>query len=163
MQLVFDCPKCLNTAAVAVEETTSAVDCPNCSWSRTIGPADRVQGSPQRCLVCGCDDLWRQKDFPILLGLVMVGTGVISSSIAIYYYQPVLSMVILMGFALIDMLLFLVMPDCLVCYRCHARFRGTGVVNPDHHPKFDLELNERYRQEAARLQGAPPSASHPST
>jgi len=87
-----------------------------------------------------------------MVGLAMVGTGILTSSIAIYYFQPVLALGILMGFALLDMLLFLVMPDCLVCYRCHARYRGTGIVNPDQHPKFDLELNERYRQEAARLQ-----------
>lgn len=99
----------------------------------------------------------------MLLGLAMAGTGIVSSSIAIYFYRPVLSLGILMGFALVDMLLFLIMPDCLVCYRCHSRYRGAGVVNPEQHPKFDLEVKEKYRQEAARLQAATPSPSHPST
>lgn len=157
MQLVFDCPKCLKMGTVSVVETASAVHCPECAWERPIGSEDVRNSSPQRCLVCGCDDLWRQKDFPVLLGLAMVGTGIVSSSIAIYYFQPVLALGILMGFALLDMLLFLVMPDCLVCYRCHARYRGPGIVSPDQHPKFDLELNERYRQEAARLQSSSPT------
>ena len=57
-----------------------------------------------------------------------------------------------MAFALADMVLYAVMRDALVCYRCHARYRHVGAT--DQHPKFDLEKNERYRQEAARLQSA---------
>lgn len=80
----------------------------------------------------------------------MVGMGIVLSTIAIAYMRPVLALAILMGFALLDMLLFAIMPDRLVCYRCHAHYRGLGKLGQ--HAVFDLELNERYRQEAARLE-----------
>jgi uncharacterized protein YecT (DUF1311 family) len=71
--------------------------------------------------------------------------------------MPTIAIGILMAFALADMVLFSLMSDALVCYRCHARYRG-AVIGKDH-PKFDLELNERYRQEAARMQKMPEKAT----
>ncbi len=57
-----------------------------------------------------------------------------------------------MAFALADLLLYALMPDVLVCYRCGSRHR---YVNLDEdHPRFSLELHERYRQEAKRLEGS---------
>jgi hypothetical protein len=139
----------LQTGACAVEAASDAVACPACDWRRPINAGDVVHDVPQQCLVCGCADLWRQKDFPPLLGVAMVGLGIITSSIAVAMMQPVWAIGILMAFALADMALFVVMRDALVCYRCHARYRTSGAL--DAQPKFDLELNERYRQEATRL------------
>jgi hypothetical protein len=42
----------------------------------------------------------------------------------------------------------------LVCYRCHAHYRG--VRGLDSHAPFRLETHERYRQQAARLQPRDP-------
>jgi hypothetical protein len=74
--------------------------------------------------------------------------GAISSSIAWGYHRPVLALSILMAFALLDMILYLVMPDVLVCYRCQARHHQTEVGG---HGGFNHELAERYRQERIRL------------
>ena len=57
---------------------------------------------------------------------------------------------ILMAFALIDLVLYTVMPDVLVCYRCEARHRHGDFG--EEHPKFDLEIAERYRQQAIRME-----------
>jgi ribosomal protein L40E len=149
VQLRFDCPKCLQSDGCDVTASTTAVACRHCGWTRGIDPGVVSADVPRQCLVCGCDDLWRQKDFPAMLGLVMVGLGIGLSSIAVAYFRPVLALGILMAFALADMLLFAVMRDALVCYRCHARYRNTGALAEQ--PRFNLELNERYRQEAARL------------
>ncbi len=150
MQITFDCPRCLKTDAAVVEPTTAGIACRHCGWTRDLEPNALRVDVPTRCLACGCEDLWRQKDFPPQLGLTMVGLGIVGSTVAVYSMRPVLALGILMSLALIDMLLYTVMPDCLVCYRCHARHRGTGAA--ERHAKFDLELNERYRQEAARKQ-----------
>ncbi|MDZ4689113.1 MAG: hypothetical protein SH850_28900 [Planctomycetaceae bacterium] len=149
MQVRFDCPKCLHTDACEIAPSAAAVACRHCGWTRGIEPDRLIADVPQQCLVCGCHDLWRQKDFPPALGLVMVGLGIGLSTIAVAYMQPVWAIGILMAFALADMGLFVVMRDALVCYRCHARYRSTGTLGE--RPKFNLELNERYRQEAARL------------
>lgn len=86
----------------------------------------------------------------------IVALGVVLSTIAMAYMRPELSLGILMAFALADMILYVVMRDCLVCYRCHARFRK--IANLESESAFDLEINERYRQESIRLKQAEQSA-----
>lgn len=132
--------------------------CYNCDWQHTL--ANNSINSDQtltQCLRCGNRDLWRQKNFPQSLGFLFVAAGAISSSVAIYYYRPLIAMGILMVFALLDMVLYIVMPDVLVCYRCQSKHHN---VNVDAHGGFDHELGERYRQEKIRLAEAstePPS------
>jgi len=103
-------------------------------------------------LACGCPDLWRQKDFPQRLGLLIVGLGALLSTIAWAYMLPVVAICILMAFALVDFLLYTLMKDVLVCYRCQACL-GDSAVDEDH-PRFTLEVAERYRQEEIRLKNS---------
>jgi hypothetical protein len=108
--------------------------------------------TPKQCLVCGCDDLWRQKDFDQRLGVLIVGAGVLLSTIAVAYMMPGVAMLILMGFGLADWVLYAILPDRLVCYRCHSRYRHVAATKDT--AAFDLEVNEKYRQEAIRLKQA---------
>ena len=156
MQISFDCPKCLQAARGEVTSASRGVMCSNCNWTRPIGDGDLQGETPGRCLVCGCGDLWRQKDFSQRLGVAIVALGVLLSTVAMAYMQPELSLGILMAFALADMVLYAVMRDCLVCYRCHARYRR--VPGLEQVGTFDLEVNERYRQESIRLKQAEQSA-----
>jgi hypothetical protein len=150
MQIVFHCPGCEQARRASVAADAETIRCEACAWSRPLREGDLDQGVPRRCLVCGCGDLWRQKDFPQRLGLAMVALGAVLSTIAWAYHLPVTALGVLLGFALIDLLLFTFMPDVLVCYRCQARFGG---ANPGENvPRFNLETAERYRQEAARLE-----------
>jgi len=149
MQVDFHCPKCLRADTGAVDASSTILACRHCGWTRSIAEGDLQRETPQRCLACGCDDLWRQKDFPPALGVGIVGLGILLSTLAIAWMRPGLSIGILMAFALLDMILYVVMRDALVCYRCHARYHK--VPGTDQHSKFNLELNERYRQEALRL------------
>ncbi len=90
------------------------------------------------------------KDFPPALGLLFVGMGIILSSTAWAFHLPTVALGVLMGFALIDLLLYTFMGDMLVCYRCRARHRRAEMH--EEHPKFDLEVAERYRQQELRRQ-----------
>jgi hypothetical protein len=78
----------------------------------------------------------------------MVGSAILFSTVAYALWQPVLALAILMGFALIDALLYLFMRDVSVCYRCAARHGGFEPAAA--HETFDLEVAERYRQERLR-------------
>lgn len=133
----------------APEPPTDAIRC-ECGWSRDEGSGDFSAGNLTRCRICGCEDLWRQKDFPPGLGLFFVAMGIILSSAAWAWHQPVIALGVLMGFALIDLLLYTFMGDMLVCYRCRSRHRK--AVMHDQHAKFDLETDERYRQQERRQQ-----------
>lgn len=83
----------------------------------------------------------------------MVALAAVLSSIAWGFHRPILALSILTGFALLDMALYVLMPDVLVCYRCRARHRhvsaGAGFTAYNH------ELGERYRQERLRLESEP--------
>ena len=55
----------------------------------------------------------------------------------------------MLAFAAADLLLFVLLKEVLVCYRCGARYREAATATEV--PAFNLETAERYRQEAARL------------
>lgn len=150
MQIAFECPVCQQPRRARLAAGGDLLACEPCGWSKPAGDADVESGRPVRCALCGCDDLWRQKDFPQRLGLAMVGLGALLSTIAWANYQPGLAIGILMAFALVDLLLYTLMRDVLVCYRCQARYRQVNF-EPDDHPRFNLETAERYRQESLRL------------
>jgi hypothetical protein len=152
MQVTFQCPECQQVRRAGIPAGVTAVTCDGCHWSRPLRGDDLEHAAPQRCLVCGCDDLWRQKDFPQRVGLAMVALGAILSTVAWAYHLPATALGVLLAFALVDLLLFTFMKDVLVCYRCHARYRD--VHFRDDHPRFNLETAERYRQETARLEEA---------
>jgi hypothetical protein len=152
--LTFQCPKCreMNREAVSPGQPTH---CAACAWT---SPPEYVAATnqPQQCVICGCNDLWRQKDFPQAMGLLMVGLAIVGSTIAYALWHPILALGILMFFALVDAAIYLLMRDVLVCYRCRARHGGFEIKA---HAAFDLETAERYRQERLRLEAltGPPS------
>jgi hypothetical protein len=150
MQLEFACPRCEHTHRTDPADGT--LRCDGCGWSRTVPAVDVENGRPARCLACECDDLWRKKDFSPRLGIVLVGLAIVLSTIAWAQMEPLWAIGILMAFALVDLLLYTLMSDVLVCYRCGARHRHANL--DDDHPRFNLEMHERYRQESLRLQSA---------
>jgi hypothetical protein len=147
--LTFCCPRCQRTSRLDVA-AGDTVHCGGCGWERATSAANFSRDKPVSCLACGCDDLWRQKNFSPRIGLLMVGSAILLSTIAYAFWQPVLAIGVLMGFALIDALLYLFMQDISVCYRCAARHGGFELDNAQH--TFDLEVAERYRQERLRRQ-----------
>ncbi|MFQ5732424.1 MAG: hypothetical protein ACE5KM_10795 [Planctomycetaceae bacterium] len=152
MQLIFVCPRCRSACVNRDVSSSDAVRCDACDWVRDL-PEQSVRGErPGECLACGCGDLWRQKDFPVRLGLAFVALGAIGSTVAWSLYEPLWAIGILMGFGLLDLALFAVMRDVMVCYRCGARHRR--VRSSEGTPRFDLEIAERYRQEERRLREA---------
>lgn len=152
MLISFDCPKCLKPARGEATSASRGVMCTDCGWTKAAVEGDVRGETPTRCLVCGCGDLWRQKDFSSKLGVTIVVIGVAISTWFMMQMQPEWSLGTLMVFALADMVMYAVMRDRLVCYRCHACYRH--VPSAEQVAAFDLEVNERYRQEAIRLKQA---------
>ena len=143
------CPACEQPVLDHLPSEGGELRCAQCGWQRPVPKELIVDDAPVRCLVCDSPDLWRQKDFPQSVGVLCVAAGAILSSIAWYYHEPVWALGILMAFAAADMVLFVVMPDVLVCYRCRARHGGVKLTHE--HETYDHETGERYRQEAIRM------------
>ena len=147
MQIACSCPGCAAPLRASVAPEQPEVRCP-CGWTRTLSK-EQASEAPLACVACGCADLWRQKDFPQKLGLTLVAAAAILSTITWANHMPALTIGILLVFAMGDFLLYMLMPDVLVCYRCGARHRRTPI--DDEHPRFNLETAERYRQQRIRL------------
>ena len=153
MHVVYRCPACTHRNRAPLPSPDDSLHCSQCGWRREAAGMEFKEQQLSRCLLCGCEDLWRQKDFPPQLGLTMVALGALLSTIAWSYYLPTLAIGILMAFAMADLVLYTLMRDVLVCYRCEARYHQADLTT-DETPRFSLELAERYRQEAARLKDA---------
>jgi len=158
MHVRYSCPSCQSIERADLPTPDGQLSCSHCHWRRPV-PGEDISGNvPRHCLICGCNDLWRQKDFPQKLGLTFVVIGATLSTIAWAYYMPVVALGILMAFALADMLLYTWMADVLVCYRCGTRY--TKFAPEAETPYFNLETAERYRQEAKRLDEAQSGPAH---
>jgi hypothetical protein len=125
--------------------------CPKCHAEVAVPEGALAGGRLQRCLVCPSTDLFVRKAFPQRLGVAIVALGIVASCVTWYFAEVVATFAILFATALIDVVLYLIVPDALMCYRCGALYRqaeGTG----DHGP-FNLETHERHRQQVARMAG----------
>ncbi|HVX11868.1 MAG TPA: hypothetical protein VHC22_11855 [Pirellulales bacterium] len=134
---------------MSVHPGDSCVTCPNCHFEIGQPPDAWDQGRLTRCLVCPSTDLFVRKNFPQRLGLAIVTLGFALSCVTWFFYWTTLTFAVLCATALADFVLYLVVGDALVCYRCGAMYRRLSSPSP--HGAFDLETHERYRQQAARL------------
>jgi hypothetical protein len=86
-----------------------------------------------------------RKDFPQKLGLALV---VIAALTFLYFaasrQRSYLGVWVLVGAAIVDAVLYAIVPKMTVCYRCRAEFRGVPI-NPQHHG-YELAIGEKYRQ-----------------
>jgi hypothetical protein len=145
VNVTFKCPECGHPGDCRQAES-SAWQCPACDHRLAL--TFRADGSLSVCAVCGDTELYRKKDFPHWLGMLLLVVACIGFFIANYLYEQWLAWGILLGSALIDGLLYLAVDDVIVCYRCDALHRRFPA-NPAHQP-YELTIGERYRQEKLR-------------
>ena len=88
------------------------------------------------CPKCGHGELYRRKDFPRKLGVAVV----VAAAALVFWtesYWP------LAAAAAVDLLLFLAIPEVVVCYRCGSEHRG--VAFDPRPPTFDIAVADRHR------------------
>ena len=145
MNVRFVCPECSQQGECSFDGPIDW-ECPHCDHRLTLAP--QTDGLLPNCTVCGNLELYRKKDFPHWLGMLLLVFACLAFLVTNYLYQQWLAWGILLGSALIDCLLYLAMGDVIVCYRCDAHHRGFSP-NPAHGP-YQLSSGERYRQERLR-------------
>jgi hypothetical protein len=148
VNVTFACPRCEKPARIDLEPVGATPTCPHCKLPIAIPAATIASGQLERCLVCPSRDVYLRKDFPQRLGVLIVVLGFIASSITWAYSRPIWTYAILFATALVDVVLYLVMPSALVCYHCGAQYRG--LPGSDRYAGFDLETHERHRQQKIR-------------
>lgn len=149
MNVTFFCPRCEQANDLEITTDTSTLTCSHCQAEISVPPNAFVDGKLERCVVCPSADLFVRKDFPQRLGVAIVAIGFAVSCVTWYLHRTTATFAVLFATALVDFVLYRVVGDALVCYRCGAHYRHIDGL--ENHARFDLETHERYRQQAARL------------
>ena len=144
LSVTFGCPQCGRGVETAPGST---VVCGHCGATAELPPHDGKL--IEQCLACGCEELYRHRDFNQKLGIVLLALG-------IFLWWLLGSFWPMVAAAGIDLLLFLTLPDVAICYDCKAHHRDFSNIATL--PKFDLERHEHYRRVKARAKGRLPSA-----
>ncbi len=144
MKVVFACPHC---DAPAFADLSQPRDW-QCHACGQVLHLDKPEPDLPACVVCGNGELYKKKDFPHWLGMNILVVACASSFVTYFWYEKWLTWAILIGTAIFDGLLYLLVGDAVVCYRCQAHYKGFQA-SPAHQP-FELTVGERYRQERLR-------------
>jgi len=143
--IAFVCEGCDTPTYQGLEGPSAPVVCPGCGRASALaGPG--AGDSPRRvdrCLRCGLDRLYRQKDFNRKIGLGVFAVAAILS-------VPTWGLSLLAATS-IDLLLYALLGDVTICYGCGAQHRGFER-NPAHAP-FDLHIAEAVDREPRAVRG----------
>jgi hypothetical protein len=133
-QIAFVCEACDRAVYGYVETPAAGIECAGCRRRHVLqGAAGSVEaGRVTRCLRCGADRLYTQKDFNRNVGL---GVFVVAAILSI----PTWGVSLLVA-TLLDLGLYYALGSVTICYSCGAQHRGFEL-NPAHGP-FDLHVAE---------------------
>jgi len=133
-EIAFACPTCGSEAMAGLDGRGR---CPKCGAepALALSASIREQRLVDRCPACQGEQLYVQRDFNQRAGLAIVIVGGALAPFTPYYASLFVA-------AAIDAVLYALLPEIAVCYRCHAHFRGFAR-NPKHEA-FDLHLAEQY-------------------
>jgi hypothetical protein len=136
LEVDYRCPKCGTANQNEAGGYDAKIECASC---KTIfGEMQNFASDPEgikHCIICGCRDLYIQKDFSRKVGCTIALIGAVLA--------PFTKLISLFVCALIDLLLYKLLPLITICYRCKAIYRGFSE-NKDHEG-FNLGINDRYR------------------
>jgi hypothetical protein len=152
MELTFSCPGCGAVGRVPSLETETQAICRQCGAVRPLRVEAVEQGELGACPSCLTTDLYIQKDFPQGLGLAIVVVGFAISTVFWYYEMPISAYLVLLGSIGLDLVMYHLVKDVTICYRCLSQVRGDGSNRGGRFKVFDLAIGERYRQERLRAQ-----------
>ena len=150
MNIRFPCPECEYPGRVK-GDGPAEWRCQQCDHLLKLPAADSLLST---CAICGNHDLYKKKDFPHALGMAILVGACLGSTITYWLYDKWLTWAILIGSAAFDGILYLLVKDVIVCYRCDAHYHG--VMATEEHKPFELTIHERYRQEKIRREQLQP-------
>jgi hypothetical protein len=138
-EIAFSCPACGGEAVCGPSGVGRCLGC--AATPQLVLDAALAAGSGvERCPACSGVQLYVQRDFNQRAGLAIVVLGGVLAPFTPFYSSLFVA-------AAIDALLYLLLPEIVVCYRCQAHFRGFAR-NPRLEP-FDLHVAEQYQERKA--------------
>ena len=143
----FACPSCERPARLDPRRDR-IWECSACDHPMQPFAPENADESLTVCAICGNAELYKKKGFPHWLGMTILAGACLTFLILNLVYQQWWGLLVLLGSAVIDGLLYLWVPDVVVCYRCGAHH--SGLPSTQTFQPFELVIGERYRQERIR-------------
>jgi hypothetical protein len=108
------------------------------SWEGVLDDSGQVR----RCIACGCPDLFREKAFPQVTGLVVVMAfvGAIVGVLGLANNLPAL--LGLTALLALDVAILVFSTRRLVCYQCRTSYHNLALAR--YHRTWDRAIAERY-------------------
>lgn len=141
--------RCLECQAVNYVKPSQAE--PTCQACGRNSPMDFSKGILHNnqvdvCPRCEKTDFYVQRDFNGKIGLGIAVLFALVGLIFVALDRPVYFYACLGAAAIIDLALYLSLPEITICYSCKTAFRGARK-NPAHEP-FDLHTADMYDNRA---------------
>jgi len=149
MYIQFHCPGCEKEVLLPLPVLPNPWKCPGCAGEFQTSPPGRLaEGEPvSRCGLCGGERFYTQRDFSQRLGCLVAGIGAALS--------PFTYGISLLVCLVADLVVYFLVGEATICYRCGAIYRGT-TRNP-RHVAFDLHVADMDREERKYLERETPS------
>ncbi|MCP3903999.1 MAG: hypothetical protein GY715_10230 [Planctomycetes bacterium] len=104
-------------------------------------------GHVRRCVACGCPDLFREKVFPQVTGIVVVLAFALAV-IGALGFATTPPMLVAMGIVFVlDVAILLFARRRLICYRCRTSYHGVSIAR--YHRPWDRATADLYPRIAA--------------
>ncbi len=146
--LQFICPRCEEMFICGSETLLTSgttFSCPHCRLDLHGSAGGIHLDRPvSRCLVCGNEELYIQKDFNRELGLMIVLSSALLVFLVMLVIHHLLGILCLLAVALVDWVVYRLLANVTVCYLCQSIYRGFPQ-NPDH-TGFYLGSEEKYKK-----------------
>ena len=133
-EIAFACPSCGAEATAGIDGQGRCAAC-GVETALALSSSLRDERVVDRCPACQGEQLYVQRDFNQRAGLAIVVVGAVLAPFTPFYSSLFVA-------AAIDAILYLLLPEIAICYRCQAHFRGF-LRNP-RHEAFDLHVAEQY-------------------
>ncbi len=150
MDLIYDCKQDLGEGEICSKrnkikhvETVQKTQCKKCFHEKQIFVSNALRNNKilENCPLCEKQDFYTQRDFPQEMGCLIVLVGAIFVP---WTYGLSLAVV-----AIVDFILFRILPNISVCYHCLSKIRGTQA-NTKHKP-FDHNVFEFFLKQEEEL------------
>src|SRR5436190_668028 len=137
MNVTFRCPTCDKPSRAEFGPDSKQLACLQCEAKFSILPGSVSGKQVSQCLICPSTELFIRKDFPQVLGVIIVLLAAAVSSVFWYWHMQWWTYGTLFLAAFIDLVLYIMVGNQLQCYRCQAQYRE--VPGLENHEPFDLE------------------------
>ena len=124
-RLRFACERCEAEVFVSLKEDPTRAECPSCGEKTQLRPGAIAEGRLAHCPVCGAEDLYIAREFPIGWGLSIVAAAAVASFYLLSRTDSLLwALAPLAAATLLDAILYRLTPPLVVCYLCRSFLSG---------------------------------------